>query len=177
MTDTANINELKTLIQPRKLAKKEGELRYKWQVKDFTRLDGLLFSNEGVIEIHLSGRQDNRRRCLVDARILADVVLECQTTFEPIKYQVDTQITYCTVISEEQVADLDEEYEPLLIDDGQVDIKEVIEDELILSLPLIANKASVDLSVQFSYGNLPEQTEPKKNPFKVLENVDFGKDR
>ncbi|MBV1911201.1 MAG: DUF177 domain-containing protein [Kangiellaceae bacterium] len=175
MIKTENKTDLKTLIQPRKLAKKEGELKYRWQVKDFERLDGLLFSNEGFIEVHLSGRQDNRNRCLVEAHIIADVVLQCQTSFEPIEYQVDASVLYCTVIKEEQIVDLDEEYEPLLVDDGQVDIKEVIEDELILSLPLIANKASKDLGIQMSYGELPKEAETKKNPFKVLENVNFNK--
>jgi len=176
MMETVNKTELKTFIQPRKLAKKDGELRYRWQVKDFSRLDGLLYSNDGAIEIHLTGRQDNRNRCLVEAHVKADVVLECQTTFEPISYQIDTKVTYCTVIREDQITDLDEEYEPLLIEDGQVDIKEVIEDELILSLPLIANKASKEVGVQMSYGEIPIENESKKNPFKVLENVDFNKE-
>ena len=176
MTETPIKNELKTYIQPRKLAKKEGVLKYKWQVKDFGRLEGLLFSDDGVIEVELKGRQDNRHRCLVEANIKADVSLECQTTFEPISYQVDTKVTYCTVIEEEQIADLDEDYEPLLIDDGQVDIKQVIEDELILSLPLIANKASKETNIQLTYGELPKEVETKKNPFKVLEGVDFSKE-
>ncbi len=168
-------SELKTFIQPRKLANKEGELRYKWQLKDFTRLDGLLYSNEGEIQASLSGRLDDRKRCLVDTRVVADVVLECQTSFEPINHQIDTTVTYCMVVSEDQINDLDEEYEPLLVEDGQVDIKEVIEDELILSIPLIANKASEELGVKLSYGDLPKEAEVKKNPFQVLENVNFEK--
>jgi DUF177 domain-containing protein len=175
MMETDVKSELKTFIQPRKLANKEGELKYKWQVKDFGRIDGLLYSNEGTIEAHLSGRLDDRKRCLVEAHVVADVVLECQTSFEPIGHRIDTTVTYCMVITEEQINDLDEEYEPLLVEDGQVDIKEVIEDELILSLPLIANKASEELGMKFSYGDLPKEAESKKNPFQVLENVDFEK--
>ncbi len=168
-------SELKTFIQPRKLANKEGELKYKWQVKDFTRIDGLLYSNEGTIEAHLSGRLDDRKRCLVQAHVIADVILECQTSFEPISHRIDTTVTYCMVVTEDQIDDLDEDYEPLLVEDGQVDIKEVIEDELILSLPLIANKASEELGIKLSYGELPKEAESKKNPFQVLENVDFKK--
>lgn len=176
MTETDKNTELKTYIQPRKLANKEGELRYKWQVKDFTRIDGLLYSNEGTIEAHLSGQLDNRKRCLVKAHVIADVVLECQTSFEAIKHRIDTNVTYCMVVSEDQIADLDDDYEPLLVNDGQVDIKEVIEDELILSLPLIANKASEELGMKLSFGDLPKEAESKKNPFQVLENVNFEKD-
>jgi uncharacterized protein len=165
--------EQKTFIQPRKLANKNGELRYNWKVEEFSRLDGLLYSNQGEINVHLVGRHDERRRCLVEANITANVQLECQTSFEPIDYQVNTKIVYCTVTSEEQIVDLDEEYEALLIEDGQVDIKQVIEDELILSLPIIANRASEELGVKMSYGDLPQEVEIKKNPFLVLEGLDL----
>lgn len=168
MTDT----EQKTLIQPRKLANKNGELRYNWKVAEFSRLDGLLYSNKGEIRVHLVGRHDDRHRCLVEAKITANVQLECQTSFKPIEYQIDTNIVYCTVISEEQIADLDEEYEALLIEDGQVDIKQVIEDELILSLPIVTNRASEELGIKMSFGDLPQEDETKKNPFLVLEGLD-----
>ena len=171
MTDT----EQKTFIQPRKLANKNGELRYNWKVEDFSRLEGLLYSNRGEIVVHLLGRYDDRHRCLVEAHVTANVQLECQTTFEPIDYQVDSQIVYCTVIDEEQIADLDEEYEALLIEDGQVDIKQFIEDELILSLPIIANRMSEDLGIKMSYGEIPQALETKKNPFLMLEGLDLKK--
>ena len=155
------------LIQPRKLALKEGELKFSWDVKEFTRLDGLLFSNQGKIEVRLSGKQDERHRSLINAQINAGFQLECQTTFEAIDYQVDTLITYCTVIKEEQITEVDEEFEALLVEDGFVDIKSVIEDELILALPIAANKAIEDTDVKLSYGELPKEAE-KKNPFEVL---------
>ena len=169
MTDT----DQKILIQPRKLANKNGELRYNWKIKTFSRLEGLLHSNRGEIVVHLVGRNDDRNRCLVEAHITANVQLECQTSFEAIDYQIDTTIVYCTVISEEQIADLDEEYEALLIEDGQVDIKQAIEDELILSLPIIANRENEELGIKMSYGNLPKEDTSKKNPFLVLSGLDL----
>ncbi len=175
MKDTEQLLKTETLIQPRKLANKNGELRYRWKVEEFNRLDGLLYSDKGEIAVHLVGKHDDRNRCLVSAHITASVQLECQTTFEPINYQVDTNITYCTVISEDQIADLDEEYEALLIEDGQVDIKQVIEDELILALPIIANKASKEVGIQMTFGKIPEESKTKKNPFLALEGLDLDK--
>ena len=170
-----NVLQQKTFIQPRKLANKNGELRYNWKVEDFKRLDGLLYSNDGEISIHLVGKHDDRQRCLIDAHITANVQLECQTSFEPIDYQVNTTITYCTVVSEDQIADLEEEYEALLLDDGHVDIKQVIEDELILAIPIIANKGSEDIQIDMSYGELPPEDSSKKNPFTVLKGLDLKK--
>ncbi len=176
MTHTQQILQNKTFIQPRKLANKHGELQYQWPIKDFDRLAGLLYSNEGIIKVKLTGKYDDRQRCLVEAHITANIQLECQTTFEAIDYQIDNTVLYCTVISEEQITELDDEYEALFIEDGQVDIKEVIEDELILSIPVVANKASEELGIKMSYGNIPEQTEEEKNPFLVLQNLKLEND-
>ena len=163
--------EQAVLIQPRKLANKGGELRYSWKVEDLSRLHGLLYSNQGEISVHLVGEHDDRNRCLVKANIVAEVQLECQTSFEPIDYKIDSNIVYCSVIDEEQINALDEEYEALLLEDGQVDIKQVIEDELILALPIAISKASDELDIKMSYGELPK-TSNKKNPFTVLEGLD-----
>ncbi len=179
MSETEINTEEQTFIQPRKLANKNGELKYKWKVKDFTRLDGLLFSNDGEINVHLVGRVDNRHRSLVEAHITANVQLSCQTTFEAIDYQVDTKVLYCSIIKEEQIETLDDDYEPLLVDDGLVDIRQVIQDELILSLPLAVNKASEELGIKMSFGDLPkecEEAEKKKNPFSALQELNINKD-
>jgi len=164
--------EQAVLIQPRKLANKGGELRYHWMVEDLSRLHGLLYSKQGEIRVHLIGEHDDRNRCLVKANIVAELQLECQTSFEPIDYKIDSNIVYCSVIDEEQIDSLEEEYEALLLDDGQVDIKQVIEDELILALPIAINKASTELDIKMSYGKLPK-TSNKKNPFTVLEGLDI----
>ncbi len=171
MTETEQNLPTSIFIQPKKLATKQGQLRYHWDIAEFTRLDGLLYNDEGKIELVLNGRFDDRQRCLVDAHIKAKVQLQCQTTFEPIDYEIVTQITYCSVIKEEQIETLEDDYEALLLEDGQVDIRRVIEDELILSLPIVANKASGDTSVKFSYGELPQQKPQDKNPFAALKDL------
>lgn len=165
----------KSIIQPSKLANKGGEIRFNWQVKEFARLGGILYSDTGNIKVHIRGACDHRRRCLLETEIKADLTLECQTSFEPIDYVVDCKVTYCTVVSESQFAEVEEEYEPVLIEDGQLDIKRVIEDELILSVPIVANKSADELTQKMSFGELDEKaiTESDKanNPFSVLSNL------
>ena len=161
-------------IQPRKLANKEGEVRFKWSVKDFERLSGMLYSDAGDIEVTISAHYDHRKRCLLVAKIVANLTLECQTSFEAIDYQVNKETTYCTVVTESQFAEVEEEYEPVLVDDGYLDVKQVIEDELILSVPIVANKSLDELEQEMSFGELDEaqiaKDEKASNPFSVLEN-------
>jgi len=162
-------------IQPFKLANKEGEVRFKWRVKDFERLSGMLYSDSGNVSVVVSGHLDHRKRCLISAEIKADLTLECQTTFEPIVHQVNNTTTFCALVAESQFADVEDEYEPVLVEDGYLDIKQVIEDELILSVPIVANKSSDEITQKMSFGKLDEgqiaKEEKAKNPFSVLENL------
>ena len=168
-------SEQKNCIQPTKLAKKEGEIRFHWQVAQFERLKGLLFDDSGEISVLMRGRFDREQRCLLTADVRATLKLVCQTSFEPIVHQLDSQIVYCTVVVESQMAEVEQEYEAVMVEDGLLDIKQTIEDELILSVPLAANKAAEDLKQKMSYGELDEQAieraEKRANPFSVLTNL------
>ncbi|TQV77440.1 hypothetical protein FLL45_05715 [Aliikangiella marina] len=162
-------------IQPFKLANKEGELSFKWPVSEFKRLSEMLLSETGEVNVKLEGLYDHRKRCLIVAKISAQLTLECQTSFEPIDYQVDHETTYCAVVAESQFAEVEEEYEPVLVEEGYLDIKQVIEDELILAVPLVANKPLNEIEQKMSFGELDEAkiaaAEKADNPFSVLENL------
>lgn len=163
------------IIHARKFANKNGEIRFNWLVKDFPNLCDALYSNDGEVKVLIHGRTDHNKQCLLDTEIKADLTIECQTSFEPIYHLIDTQITYCTVIKESQIEAIDEEYEAILIEDGLVDIKKVIEDELILSIPIAANKPAEELVQKMSFGELDEvaiaKEEAASNPFSVLNDL------
>ena len=94
---------------------------------------------------------------MLETEVKANLTLECQTSFEPIDYAVDSKITYCTVVKEDQIEGVSEDYEAILIEDGLIDMKKVIEDELILSVPIAANKPTGELTQKMSYGELDEE--------------------
>ncbi len=164
-----------TIIQPRKFANKNGEIRFSWPIKEFTQLCEMLFSDIGEVNVRLRGSFDHQQRCLIEADIVATMQLECQTSFEAIEFEVKNQVTYCTVTDESQFAEVEENYEAVLIDEGMLDIKKVIEDELILSVPIASNKSKDQLEQKMSFGELDEvaiaEEEKASNPFSVLTNL------
>jgi len=164
-------------LYPVKLASKGGEIRYNWAVKDFERLSDLLLNDSGAVKVHIEGLFDHQKRCLLKTRIQADLTLECQTTFEAIEFKLDRNVTFCSVTSEEQFAQVEKEFEPVMAVDGWLDIKQIIEDELILSLPVVANKPADELKSAMQFGHIDEgqadAEKAKANPFSVLS--DFRK--
>ncbi|MGX5174049.1 YceD family protein [Aliikangiella sp. IMCC44653] len=162
-------------IQPTKLANKNGQIKFNWPIASFERLKELLYSENGQVAIEINAEYDHRRQCLLVTNLVADVTLQCQTSFDPIDYKIERTVTFCAVVAESQFVDVDEEYEPVLMEDGNLDIKQVVEDELILSIPLVANKPIEEIETKMSFGELDEaeieKAEKAANPFSVLQNL------
>ena len=162
-------------IQPIKLARREGEVRFSWKVSDFERLKTLLYSQEGNVEVTINALFDDRRRCLLRTNIVAEVLLECQTTFTAITHNIEKQVTFCAVVTESRFAEVEEEFEPVLIEDEYIDVKQLIEDELILSIPIVANKPLEELGAEMKFGELDEEAIAREkaasNPFAVLKDL------
>lgn len=160
------------IIHARKFANKDGEIRFNWMVKDFPQLCDALYNDEGEINVLIHGKYDHNKQCLLETEIKANMTLECQTSFEPIEHLVDSKVIFCTVIKESQIEDVDDDYEPILIEDGLIDMKKVVQDELILSVPIAANKPAEELNQKMSFGELDEaaiaKEEEASNPFSVL---------
>lgn len=160
------------IIHARKFANKEGEIRFNWPVKDFSQLCDALYNDDGIVSVRVEGRYDHNKQCLLEAEIKANLTLECQTSFEAVDFAVESKVIFCTVIKESQMAEVDEEYEPILIEDGLFDIKRVIEDELILAIPIAVNKPDNELNQKMSFGELDEAEIAKEaeaaNPFAAL---------
>jgi uncharacterized protein len=157
-------------IQPLKLARMQGEKSFNWPISSMQRLKGLLFDESGEVRVRVRGRVDLTERAVLDVELACKVNLTCQTTFEAIPYPIEAKVSYLPVVSESEEC-ADEELEAVLMDEGYVDIKELVEDELILSLPVVANKPQEEITQQMTFGEIEAEessASKKRNPFAVL---------
>ena len=108
-------------------------------------------------------------------RAEAGLPLTCQRSLEPFDFSVRVDTRLGLIESESEEAGLPPGYEPLLVENGQVRLADVIEDELILALPVIPLKPGVE-PIDRAWG-AEESEEPveKPNPFSVLQNLKVSK--
>ena len=68
---------------------------------------------------------------------------------------------------------LPESYEPLLVNEPTVSLLEMIEDELLLSLPLVIRheESECQLKQEYSNGATDDHEGPAEHPFAVLEQL------
>ena len=107
--------------------------------------------------------------------IKAIVPMQCQRCMDEVEIVVDSQFTLGVVDSEAFAEKLPEEYEPLMIEpDEKIFLNDLVEDELILALPIVAMHSDEDCKVANTTKedmNLVQAESQKENPFAVLKDL------
>jgi uncharacterized protein len=99
----------------------------------------------------------------------ADVELTCQRCLHPVQEHVEAERSILFVRGEETAAELDADSEDDVLALTRVlDVKELIEDELLLTLPLVPRHEVCPAPLQATVDDLPEAVEEKPNPFAAL---------
>jgi uncharacterized protein len=136
-------------------------------LKLLPRLTSMLADAAGEVRYELKFGRNMLGQRMVAMHAECALPLICQTSLErfELPIQLDAQLGF--VKEEADAAGLPEGFEPTLINDGMVDPAALIEDELILVVPVIPRKpdATLKLPAQEPEG----ETEAKRpNPFLAL---------
>jgi uncharacterized protein len=165
------LDRLPEYIDPLHLADKRGELKGQIPLRSLDRLARMLVSDEGAVAVDLFfGREG--RLAKVEGHIETVLELECQNCLEAVKWPVDCAIKLGIVTSIDQANRLPEDYEPLMVEEGKVLLKNIIEDEILLVLPAFPRHqhacfvSKVDNNSVDSLANGDQSF--SENPFSIL---------
>ncbi len=135
------------------------------------RLRGSLESAGGDVTYDIEFGKNELGVANVWVRAEAGLSLLCQRSLEPFVLPVRVDARLGLIESESEEAGLPAGYEPLLLmDNGQLRLSDVIEDELILALPVVPLKPGVD-PVERAWGADETETSAGPNPFAVLKQM------
>ncbi len=137
-------------------------------VAQMRRLVDLLASPEGEVRYMVEFGRDEFEISYIDLKLETTLKLVCQRSMIEFSQPVSLDQRLGLIRTESEEARLPEGYDPLLVEDGQLRVKDVIEDELILALPLVALSPGAPLEqVPVTSGPAPEEDQPP-NPFAAL---------
>lgn len=148
----------------------EQDLRLIGQVRfsDMSRLINNLQSDSGSADVDLQFGVDEQGVTYVKGKLAASLLLQCQRCLKPVKYEIMADFLLGIVDSLEDANSLPEHYEPTITKDGFLPLREVIEDEVILNLPIIARHEEGACKVKLPTGELNIEDEQRSTPFHVL---------
>ncbi|HEX5339344.1 MAG TPA: YceD family protein [Gammaproteobacteria bacterium] len=103
------------------------------------RLCAALADTKGEAMLHLQARNDGAGQIVLQGRVQAELTLSCQRCLKPVLRPVSADFYLAWVRDEEQaVAVQTGNCDPLLSADGRIRLAELVEDELLLALPIVA---------------------------------------
>jgi len=136
----------------------------------------LLAACEGSSEhVHVSVKfdVDELGLIVISGKGSATISLTCQRCTELLDMKLDVTFTFSPVKDDEAAEDLPSYYDAIELDEnGEVNLLELVEDEMILNIPLIPRHELKDCQSKPDsvWGELPEELD-KPNPFDVLKNL------
>jgi|AntDeeMinimDraft_5_1070356.scaffolds.fasta_scaffold00013_98 uncharacterized protein len=104
-------------------------------VAGFKRLLPLLVDDSGDVDVSLAFSFDEDKRRVIEGRLSATLNVECQRCLESMALSVASQFQVGVVDSEAMAEQLPAELEPVVAQEREIDVRGLIEDELIMSLP------------------------------------------
>jgi uncharacterized protein len=141
-------------------------------IATMARLRELLAADDGGAAYELDFGRDSLGISYVDVRVQASVTLTCQRSLEPFVLPVTVDTRLGLIKLERDEAGLPPDCEPLLVaDDGRLNPADVIEDELLLALPLVPINPESVLPDEVTSNALDDDLaseERAENPFAVL---------
>ncbi len=161
-------------VEPYRLAARAERLAGLMSLDRFERLTEQVGAQSGDCQVWLEFAIDAQGRREIRGRLEAELQLPCRRCLEPMAQSVASDFLLGMVTSDTLAADLPGTHEPVLVENEQLNLLEVVEDELILSLPQVVYHDEAHCRVsrdQLSSGEAPEPSEPAVNPFEVLRHL------
>ena len=171
MSEAPSKSRLPRQVDPRKFAHQGLTLEGVVAVRELSRLAKIALSDTEVVSVALQFDVDEEKRRVITGEASCTLPVTCQRCLEPVDVAIKAEFHLAIVWDEDAAKQLPRALDPLIIGEGQTDIYTVIEDELLLNLPM-ASYHDYDCVGQTSYGDEPQDDEGStNNPFQVLEQL------
>ena len=159
-------------IDPYRFAEQNLYLDGSLKIADMHRLNSNLSSgNADTVKVDLQFGIDEQGITFLKGHIETNLRLQCQRCMEPFNYEIISDFILGIVNTLDEANALPERYEPAMAKEGELALRELIEDELILNLPIIPKHEPEECRVKLPMKDSGWEQGKGENPFHVLESL------
>lgn len=159
---------LPELIDPFRLVRQHRILNGTLELRRMERLAPLLHSSEGVASVDLEFGTDDMGVSCVLGHVQAELHFICQRCMQPMTYAVDAEVALGLVAHRSEVDKIAAHYEPLIVEQVPTPLLPIIEDELLLMVPIVALHEAGECEALPQLNSAAEPAARRENPFAVL---------
>jgi uncharacterized protein len=133
-----SLNELEAL------GRRQVQLNGEMDLGKLTRLCELLKSDKGSVRASLRFSQQGMGSTAVDLSYEGNLDLVCQRCLESVTEKISGRVLLVILEDDSMVSSAPAGHEPIVLSGARFQPAETVEDELIVSLPLVARHSQVD---------------------------------
>lgn len=158
------------LVEPHKLADRAISFTGELPLAKFTRVAELLTNTAGAVRVSVAFSRDEQKHVVMHLELAAKVAMLCQRCLEDAVISVGGHYDYLIVNHNADSTLLSHSYDVLEVDDEPLDLLALVEDELLLCLPIVPMHPQGECQSPAGYVEPelgPDET-TRSNPFSVL---------
>ncbi len=167
-----NQNLLPKTIDPIRMAKEGRILHGALALQDMARLCAVLAKNVGEVSVTLEFGVDTQGYKYIHGSFSTVLCLQCQRCMLPFEYPIQAEFNLSPVSTDRQAELLPAPYEPVMVSEQPLDTISMLEDEILLQLPLVAMHEPQQCSQTMPQKETnTELEEDSNNPFNILKEL------
>jgi uncharacterized protein len=165
--------KLPVRLDPIRNAQKRVSYDGEIDAERFNRLEELA-PVSAPVSVELACGIDAQGLAIMDTTIKTSLTLTCQRCNQTFVQAFEVQTKFCPVTAKVDVDELPDAYEPVELDEnGEVELHTLVEDELLLALPIVPMHDDAECpqsSKAMVYGEI-EPADERPNPFAILNSL------
>ena len=164
---------LPEIVDPWRLADRGKSIAGQLALAELPRMTEVLMDSGGIVRFELNFSKDAKNRIRINGFVRAGLGLECQRCLELMMLPVDSKLDLVVVEVPAEAERIPDACEPVLAQNGQLRVVDLIEDELLLAIPQVPMHDIKVCSMISSGTNGNEQEDNREetdtvNPFAIL---------
>ena len=142
-------------------------------LSEMPRLTPSLLDVTGQAEVRMEFGTDTQKIKYAKGQINAELTVQCQRCLEPFVYPLASTFASAIVNSDAKAKTLPAYYDPVLVTGDNLNIMEMIEEELLVNLPIVLMHDPQDCKVKMPLivEDQDAVVTAKVNPFKIIETL------
>ena len=159
------------LIRPDRLSAKPTVFRGTFVPTALGRLEDSIADAGGELRYEITASLDPQRRKVVSCIIEGFVFLICQNSLEAFRHEISIRDRLVLVDEEARLPSVEEEgdAEDYVVADEPLDIRDLVEDAVLLSLPMVPRKPGAEgAAKRDDAAGLKDGPQARQSPFSAL---------
>jgi uncharacterized protein len=153
-----------------KQAERRVSLEGDYPLAKLERLSEALCDTAGELHARLNFGSTAGFHCL-QGTVEADLKLTCQRCMGPMDFRVSGRFRFGLILDDEEIKELPTDLEPYLVEGDEQSITDLLEDELLLSLPIAAMHQEECSEFLRKHNEQKQAEKEASSPFAVLKGM------